>query len=71
MVVLSFARKRIAAVCVLATGIVCPCHVLVGLVGVLTGSAVLPPATQDGVHALYVPLAVMSGALLLRRGRAN
>ena len=40
---------------VLATGVICPCHALVGLVGVLTGGAVLSPAAQDGIHAVYVP----------------
>jgi hypothetical protein len=50
----------------LATGLVCPCHALVGLVSVLTGSAVLSPAAQDGIHAVYVPAAVLVGALLVR-----
>jgi uncharacterized membrane-anchored protein len=51
---------------VLATGIVCPCHALVGLVGLLTGATVLSPAAQDGLHAVYVPFAVLAGAALLR-----
>jgi hypothetical protein len=52
---------------VLATGIVCPCHVLVGVLGLVSGGAVLSPAAQDGVHAVYVPAAVLLGTLLLRR----
>jgi hypothetical protein len=51
----------------LSTGVVCPCHVLVGLVGLLTGGTLLTPAAQDGLHAVYVPFAVLAGALLLRR----
>jgi hypothetical protein len=50
----------------LSTGVVCPCHVLVGLVGLLTGGTLLPPAAQDGLHAVYVPFAVLAGAFLLR-----
>ncbi len=61
------ARRRWPAFGVLATGIVCPCHALVGLIGLLTGGAVLSPAAQDGVHAVYVPAAVMLGAFLLKR----
>jgi hypothetical protein len=67
--VLTSARQRAAALGVLSTGIVCPCHVLVGLVGLLTGGALLSPAAQDGVHAVYVPAAVTVGALLLRGRR--
>jgi hypothetical protein len=48
---------------------VCPCHALVGVVAVLSGSAVLSPAAQDGLHAVYVPAAVLAGAALLRLGR--
>jgi hypothetical protein len=29
------------------------------------GGQVLSPAAQDGVHALYVPIAVLVGAVLL------
>ena len=65
---LTLARQHGAALGVLATGIVCPCHVLVGLVGLVTGGALLSPAAQDGLHAVYVPGAVLVGALLLRRG---
>ena len=65
-----FLRARLAPLGLIATGVVCPCHVLVGLVGLLTGATVLSPAAQDGVHAVYVPLAVLSGAVLLR-GRAH
>ena len=64
---LRFARERLAALGVLATGIVCPCHALVGVAGLLTGGAVLSPAAQDGIHAVYVPLAVLVGAVLLKR----
>jgi hypothetical protein len=52
---------------VLATGVVCPCHALVGLIGLVTGGVLLSPAAQDGVHAVYVPMAVLVGALLLRK----
>ena len=52
---------------VLATGVVCPCHALVGLIGLVTGGALLSPAAQDGVHAVYVPTAVLLGAWLLKR----
>jgi hypothetical protein len=51
----------------LSTGVVCPCHALVGLVGLLTGGTLLTPAAQDGLHAVYVPFAVLAGAVLLRR----
>jgi hypothetical protein len=64
---LAFVRERLAALGVLATGVVCPCHALVGLAGLLTGGALLSPAAQDGIHAVYVPAAVLVGALLLRR----
>lgn len=50
---------------VLATGVLCPCHVLVGLAALITGGAVLTPAMQDGLHAMYVPGAVLAGAALL------
>jgi hypothetical protein len=66
-VALAFVRERLAALGVLATGVVCPCHALVGLAGLLTGGALLSPAAQDGIHAVYVPAAVLVGALLLRR----
>jgi hypothetical protein len=52
-------------VATLVTGAVCPCHVLVGLIGLAMGGQVLSPAAQDGVHAVYVPFAVLAGALLL------
>ena len=60
-------RRRWPAFGVLATGLVCPCHALVGLIGLITGGALLSPAAQDGVHAVYVPAAVMLGAFLLKR----
>jgi hypothetical protein len=63
----AFSRRRWAGVGVLTTGAVCPCHVLVGVFGLATGGALLSPAAQDGLHAVYVPLAVLAGALLLRR----
>jgi hypothetical protein len=62
-----FLRGRLAPLGLLATGVVCPCHVLVGALALFGGASVLSPAAQDGVHAVYVPMAVMSGALLLRR----
>ena len=65
--IVSFARQRLAPLGVLATGVVCPCHALVGLAGLLTGGALLSPAAQDGIHAVYVPVAVLVGALLLKR----
>jgi len=60
-------RKRLVGLGALATGVVCPCHVLVGLVGLAMGGQILSPAAQDGIHAVYVPIAVLGGALLLRR----
>lgn len=65
----AFGRRRWVALGTLASGVVCPCHALVGLVGLAMGGQVLSPAAQDGVHAVYVPLAVLAGALMLRRGR--
>jgi hypothetical protein len=63
----AIARRRAAALGVLSTGVLCPCHVLIGLLGLISGGAVLSPAAQDGIHAVYVPFAVLAGALLLRR----
>jgi hypothetical protein len=60
-------RRRLGSLGVLASGLVCPCHVLVGLVALATGGSLLSPAAQDGIHAVYVPLAVLGGALLWRR----
>jgi hypothetical protein len=68
MRILSFARHRAAALGVLATGVACPCHVLVGLAALVSGGTLLSPAAQDGLHAVYVPGAVLVGALMLRRG---
>jgi hypothetical protein len=51
----------------LSTGLICPCHVLVGAFGLLTGGSLLSPAAQDALHAVYVPFAVLAGAVLLRR----
>ena len=67
----SFAQSRAAALSVLSTGVLCPCHVLVGIAGLLTGGAILSPAAQDGIHAVYVPFAVLVGALLLRGRRTH
>ena len=58
-------RPRAVGLAVLSTGVVCQCHVLVGLAGLIMGGQVLSPAAQDGVHAVYVPVAVLVGALLL------
>jgi hypothetical protein len=69
--VLDYARGRVAALGVLSTGVVCPCHVLVGLAGLMSGGAILSPAVQDGIHAVYVPFAVLVGALLLRRSTSH
>ena len=71
MRLLVFARHRATALGVLSTGVVCPCHVLVGMLGLVTGGAILSPAAQDGLHAVYVPFAVLAGALLLRRRRSD
>jgi hypothetical protein len=57
--------RRLFGIGVLATGVVCPCHMLVGLAALLLGAPTLSPAAQDGVHAVYVPLAVLAGAGLL------
>jgi len=60
-------RQRFIGLGAIATGVVCPCHVLVGLASVAIGGQVLSPAAQDGVHAVYVPIAVLVGAILLGR----
>ena len=60
-------RRRWASLGLLSTGLVCPCHVLAGVVMLVSGASVLSPAAQDGLHAVYVPLAVLGGALLWRR----
>lgn len=65
----NFDGRRLVGVGALASGVVCPCHVLVGLAALLSGGVAFSPAAQDGVHAVYVPLAVISGAFLLRRSR--
>ncbi|HEY1292523.1 MAG TPA: hypothetical protein VGJ60_05460 [Chloroflexota bacterium] len=59
--------RTFGALGVLSTGLVCPCHVLVGALGLILGTSLLSPAEQDGVHAVYVPAAVLVGALMLRR----
>ncbi|TME42886.1 MAG: hypothetical protein E6I75_01955 [Chloroflexi bacterium] len=64
-----FGRRRTLGLSLLSTGVICPCHVLVGLFGLLTGGSLLTPAAQDGLHAVYVPLAVLAGALALRKAR--
>lgn len=66
---MNIVRHRIAALGVLSTGVVCPCHALVGLIGLVTGGAVLSPAAQDGIHAVYIPSAVLLGALLLKNAK--
>ena len=63
----TFGHRRALGVATLATGVVCPCHVLVGLVSLAIGGQALSPAAQDGVHAVYVPIAVLVGAILLGR----
>ncbi len=60
-------RQRFIGLGAIATGVLCPCHVLVGAIGLMMGGQVLSPAAQDGVHAVYVPIAVLVGALLLRK----
>jgi hypothetical protein len=62
----AFGRQRWVGLGTLATGVVCPCHVLVGLVSFVIGGQVLSPAAQDGVHAVYLPIAVLAGALVLK-----
>jgi hypothetical protein len=64
---LRFGNRRPLALGLLTTGVLCPCHVVVGLGGLLTGGSLLTPAAQDGLHAVYVPFAVLAGALLLRK----
>jgi hypothetical protein len=51
---------------VLATGLVCPCHVLAGAAAFFLGAQPLSAAAQDGLHAVYVPAAVIVGAAVLR-----
>jgi len=65
--------RRISGIGVLASGFVCPCHVLAGAAAILIGAPLLSPAAQDGLHAVYVPAAVIVGAGLLRlpSGRAS
>jgi hypothetical protein len=60
--------RRLIGLGMLGTGMVCPCHALVGTLALLTGSAWLTPAAQDGVHAVYVPLAILAGAVLIGKG---
>jgi hypothetical protein len=59
--------KRSFGLGIVASGFLCPCHVLAGLVGWLTGASLLSPAVQDGIHAVYLPAAILAGAGLLRR----
>lgn len=59
--------RRWSGLGVLATGVACPCHVLAGAAALVTGGAVLSPAAQDGLHAVYVPFAVLVGAMFLGR----
>ena len=61
--------RRVFGLGLLSTGVVCPCHVLTAAVGLVSGSTLLTPAAQDGLHALYTPAAVALGAALLRRGK--
>ena len=58
-------RQRFIGLGAIATGVLCPCHVLVGAIGLMMGGQVVSPAAQEGVHAVYVPIAVLVGALLL------
>jgi hypothetical protein len=60
-------KRRLPGLAVLSTGLVCPCHVLAGVLALTTGLSALSPVAQDGIHAVYVPLAVLAGAVLLRR----
>jgi hypothetical protein len=60
---------RLLSFGVLATGLVCPCHALVGLVALLSGTALLTPAAQDALHAVYAPAAILAGAGLLKLTR--
>jgi hypothetical protein len=67
---LPFGHHRSVGLGLLSSGVVCPCHVLVGLASLLSGGTLLTPAAQDGLHAVYVPIAVLGGALLLRTPRS-
>jgi hypothetical protein len=62
----AFGHRQRVALGLLTTGVICPCHVLVGAVGLVSGGSLLSPAAQDGLHAVYVPLAVLAGAVLLK-----
>ena len=62
-----FGRFRWLGLGLVGTGFACPCHALLGLIGLATGGALLSPAAQDGVHSIYVPFAILAGALLLKR----
>ena len=64
-----FGRHRVLGLGALASGVFCPCHALVGLASLATGGQILSPAAQDGLHAVYVPFAVLAGAVLLRYAR--
>jgi hypothetical protein len=62
--------RRLIGGCVLLTGVACPCHLLaagvVGVIGLVAGAApVLTPDAQDGVHALYLPAAMLIGVKLV------
>jgi hypothetical protein len=62
--------RRLIGSCVLLTGVACPCHLLAagvfGVIGLVAGAApVLTPDVQDGVHALYLPAAMLVGVKLV------
>ncbi len=66
--------RRLGGAGLAASAVVCPCHVLAGAVvaaaAAVTGAAPeLSPALQDGVHAVYLPVAVFLGAKLLSTRR--
>ena len=69
------ARRALSLRRVLAAAaplLICPCHVLYGAAALAAGvaglAAPLAPEVQDGLHAVYLPLAGIGAALWLRRG---
>jgi hypothetical protein len=63
--------RRVFGFGVLATGLVCPCHVLAGVAAAVLGVPLLSVAAQDGLHAVYVPSAILASMGLLEGRRTR